>query len=163
LRDSIHEVDADLPVSSVVSLDEHMATSVFALMPLRTGAAIATIQGLLALGLAVMGLYAVVSYGVTSRTREIGVRMALGATRNNVLELISREGLRLTVIGVLIGLGLSVFAALGLSRVLYGVHTFDLIAYPAVISVLGLTAALACWFPAQRATKVDPMVALRAE
>jgi ABC-type antimicrobial peptide transport system permease subunit len=110
-----------------------------------------------------MGLYAVVSYGVTSRTREIGVRMALGATRNNVLELISREGLRLTVIGVLIGLGLSVFAALGLSRVLYGVHTFDLIAYPAVISVLGLTAALACWFPAQRATKVDPMVALRAE
>ncbi len=163
VRKIIGELDADLPVSAAVSLDDHLATSVFAFMPLRTGAKFAAMQGLTALGLAIMGLYAVVSAGVTSRTREIGVRMALGASRKNVLQLISREGLRLTLIGLGLGLVMSVLAAMGLSRVVFGVHTFDLVAYPVVLLVLCGTAALACWLPARRATQVDPMVALRTE
>ena len=163
LRQVIHDLDADLPVSSVISLDDHLATSVFALMPLRTGAKIAGTQGLIALALAVLGIYAVVSGGVTSRTREIGMRIALGATQRDVMQLISREGLRLTLIGLFIGLSLSVFAAMGLAHVLYGVHVFDIVAFPAVLGLLCATAAFACWLPARRATKVDPMVALRAE
>lgn len=163
LRAVIRSLDSDLPIYSVTSIEEHLNTSVFALMPLRTGATIAATQGLLALGLAVMGLYAVVTSGVTGRTREIGLRMALGATRADVLRLISRDGLRLTAIGVAIGLALSVLVALGLSRVLYGVHTFDPVVYASVTVVLVAIAAVACWLPARRATEVDPMVALRAE
>ena len=105
----------------------------------------------------------VVSYGVASRTREIGLRMALGATQANVLRLISREGLRLTLIGVSIGLLLSVLVALGLSRVLFGVRPFDPSAYLGVITVLLAVSALACWLPARRATRVNPIEALRAE
>jgi ABC-type antimicrobial peptide transport system permease subunit len=132
-------------------------------MPLRTGAKLAAIQGTLALALAVLGLYAVVSYGVTSRTREIGLRMALGATRRNVLHLISREGIRLTLIGICIGLSLSVLLAMGLTRVVYGVHAFDPLTYVGVGLILTTIATVACFLPARRATKVDPMVALRAE
>jgi predicted permease len=163
LRKVTGALDPDLPVSSVVSLDEHLATSVFAFMPLRTGARIAAVEGTIALGLAIMGLYAVVSSGVTSRTREIGVRMALGATRNHVLQLISREGIRLTVIGLVAGLLMSMAMAMGLSRVIFGVRAFDAVAYPAVTILLLAIAGIACWLPARRATKVDPMVALRAE
>ena len=93
----------------------------------------------------------------------MGVRVALGATQRDVMKLISREGLRLTLIGLLIGLALSVFTAMGLAHVLYGVHVFDIVAFPAVLGLLFATAALACWLPARRATKVDPMVALRTE
>ena len=123
----------------------------------------AGIQGLLGLLLAILGLYAVVSYGVTRRTREIGVRMALGATHGDVMKLVSNEGVRLTVIGLAIGLVLSIGLSFGLSRVIFGVRTFDPFAFPAVIVALIATAALACWLPARRATKVDPMSALRAE
>jgi len=163
VREAIHGLDADLPIYSVLTLDEHMASSAFALMPLRMGAMLAAIQGGLGLLLSILGLYSVVSYGVTSRTKEIGLRMALGATRGDVLLLITREGLRLTAIGMGIGLLMSVLVGVGLSRVLYGVHTFDPIAFPAVVVLLGGIAALACWLPARRATRVDPMVALRAE
>jgi len=163
LRQVIHDLDADLPVSAVISFDEHLATSVFALMPLRTGFKIAAAQGLLALCLAIMGLYATVAAGVTSRTREIGVRIALGATQQDVLRLISREGLRLTLMGLGVGLAFSLLASIGLSRVIFGVHAFDPVAFPLVILLLCGTAALACWLPARRATRVDPMVALRAE
>ena len=163
LRELFRELDPDLPISSFSTLEEHLNTSVFALMPLRTGAKLAAMQGLLALALAVLGLYAVVSYGVTSRTREIGLRMALGATRADVLHLISREGIRLTLIGLIIGLAASVLLAMGLARVVYGVRAFDPLTYAGVGIVLTTIAAVACLIPARRATKVDPMVALRAE
>ena len=163
LREAVRAVDADLPVYGVVTLDEHMAASVFALMPLRMGATMAAIEGVIGLLLAILGLYAVVSYGVTNRTKEIGVRLALGATGRNVVGLVSREGLRLTLIGLAIGLVLASGLSFGLSRIVFGVKAVDPIAFPAVIVVLFATAALACWLPARRATKVDPMVALRAE
>jgi len=163
VRETVRAVDPDLPIYGLVTLDEHLAASVFALMPLRMGAGMATIQGVIGLSLAILGLYAVVSYGVTRRTREIGVRMALGATSLNVVQLVSREGLRLTLIGLGMGLVMAVVLALGLSRVVFGVRAFDPVAFPAVIVALIATAALACWFPARRATKVDPMSALRSE
>jgi predicted permease len=163
LRETVRAVDADLPVYDLVTLDEHMASSVFALMPLRMGVRMAAVQGVIGLLLAILGLYAVVSYGVTSRTREIGVRMALGATSQNVVQLVSREGLRLTLTGLAIGLLMSTALSFGLSRVVFGVHPFDPIAFPAVVVTLIVTAVLACYFPARRATRVDPMSALRAE
>ncbi len=163
LRETVRALDADLPVYSLITLDEHMNASAFALMPLRAGAVLAAVQGSIGLLLAILGLYAVVSYGVTNRTREIGVRMALGATNRDVLRLVSREGLRLTCIGLAIGVVLALGLSIGLSRVLFGVQAFDPVAFPAVIALLVATAALACWLPARRATKVDPMVALRAE
>jgi len=163
VREAIRALDADLPIYSIVTLDEHMASSAFALMPLRMGATMAGIQGAIGLLLAILGLYAVVSYGVTSRTREIGVRIALGATSKNVLQLVAREGLRLTMIGVIIGVVLAIGVSFGLSHVVFGVRAVDPVAFPVVIIVLFATAAVACWFPARRATKVDPMTALRAE
>jgi len=123
----------------------------------------AGIQGGLGLILAILGLYAVVSYGVARRTREIGVRMALGATRADVLRLVSREGLRLTLTGLGFGLALSLLLSTALSRLLFGVHAFDAVAFSATIAILLATAGLACWLPARRATRVDPMVALRVE
>ena len=163
LRETIRAVDPDLPIYSLITFDEHLASSALALMPLRMGATMAGIQGALGLLLAVLGLYSVVSYGVTLRTREIGVRMALGATRTDVLRLVSREGLRLTLIGSIIGLVMALALSFVLAHVLYGVHAADPIAFPAVAIVLSAIAALACWFPARRATKVDPIIALRAE
>jgi ABC-type antimicrobial peptide transport system permease subunit len=163
LRKTVRTVDPDLPVYNLITFDEHMASSAFALMPLRMGATIAGVQGGLGLLLAVLGLYSVVSYGVTSRTREIGVRMALGATNSQVVSLVSREGLRLTLIGLATGLLLAGLLSFGLSRVLYGVRPVDPVAFPAVILLLVATAAFACWFPARRAARISPIEALRSD
>ncbi len=163
IRDAVNRLDANLPVYDLTTFDDHLANSYMALMPLRIGATLAGIQGGLALLLAILGLYAVVSYGVTSRTREIGVRMALGATGKNILQLVAREGLRLTLIGLGLGLVLAIALAVGLSRVVFGVKAFDPVALPGVVLVLLATAALACWLPARRATRVNPMTALRSD
>ncbi len=163
VRDAVRALDPDLPIYSVVTLDQHLATSWFALMPLRAGAIVAAAQGLIALLLAIMGLYAVVSYDVSSRTREIGVRIALGATESQVVRLVSRDGLRLTFIGMTAGFAMSVLLSLGLSRLLFGVKAFDPVAFPSILGLLFATAALACWLPARRATRVNPVEALRAE
>lgn len=163
LRATVLAVDPDLPVYNLTTLEDHMASSPFALMPLRMGATMAAIQGGLGLLLAVLGLYSVVSYGVTSRTREIGVRMALGATNSQVVSLVSREGMRLTFIGLATGLLMAVMLSIGLSHVLFGVHPVDPFAFPAVILLLVATAAFACWLPARRATKISPIEALRAD
>jgi putative ABC transport system permease protein len=162
-REVIRSLDHDLPVYADETFEAHMLNSAFALMPLVGGAMLAAIQGAIGLLLAIMGLYAVVSYGVTSRTREIGVRVALGATHDDVVRFISREGLRLTSIGLAIGLVMALGLSFGLAKILPGVHALDPVAFPAVIVALLGTAALACYLPARRAARVDPMVALRAE
>lgn len=163
VREVFRNLDRDLPVYSMQTFDELMMSSAFALMPLVSGATLAGIQGMIGLLLAIMGLYAVVSYGVTSRTREIGVRVALGATNSDVLQFVSREGLRLTTIGLGIGLVLALGLSFVLARILPGVHAVDAVAFPVVIGLLLLTSAFACYWPARRATRVDPMIALRAE
>jgi predicted permease len=163
LRQAVQSVDPDLPIYHLVTFEEHMASSAFGYMPLRMGATLAGNQGTLALLLAILGLYSVVSYGVSRRIREIGVRMALGATREDVVLLVSREGLRLTFIGLSVGLLMALLTSLALSRVLYGVHAADGVAFVIVIGVLVGTSALACALPALRATRVNPLEALRSE
>jgi len=119
------------------------------------------VQGLIALLLAVLGLYAVVSYAVTRQTREIGLRMALGAQRSDVVRLVVREGMRLSLIGVAIGLLVAFGVGVVLSAVLYGVTPAEIGVFGGVTALLLVVSALACYVPARRATRVDPMVALR--
>jgi predicted permease len=163
LQDLLRELDPDLPIFNLRTMERHIRESVFGLMPLRMGATMAAVQGLLGLFLAVMGLYAVVSYAVTQRTHEIGVRMALGAEPGDVLRLVVREGMRLTSVGVAIGLLVAFGVGFGLSRVLYGVSAVDAGVMAGVTALLVGVAGLACYLPARRATRVDPVVALRYE
>jgi predicted permease len=163
LQRLVNERDPDLPIFNVRTMDRHIRESVFALMPLRMGASMAGVQGLIGLLLAVMGLYAVVSYAVTRRTREIGVRMALGAARSDVMRLVVREGMRLSLVGLGIGLLLAFGVGFGLSRVLYGVAPVDIPVFASVTALLLIVSAVACYVPARRATRIDPLVALRYE
>jgi predicted permease len=163
LTQVLRTLDPDLPVFNVKTMDAHVRESVMGLMPLRMGAAMAGGQGLIGLLLAVMGLYAVVSYAVTRRTRELGLRIALGARSADVVRLVVRDGMRLTAIGLVLGLLAATGLGFVLSRVLYGVRAMDPLVYAGVVGLLLVVAALACYLPARRATRVDPMIALRAE
>ncbi len=129
----------------------------------RAGAALFSIFGALALGLAVVGLYGVKAYSVARRTREIGIRMALGAQAGAVLRMIMREGSVMLISGVAIGLLLAIATAKLLSGILYGVPALDPIAFTVAPLVLTIAALIATWLPARRATRVDPVQALRAE
>jgi len=163
VRDVLRQLDANLPIYTVRTMEHHLNDSAFAMMPLRFGAVLAGVQGLLGLFLAAMGLYGVVSYVVSQRTREIGVRMALGARSFDILRLVVRDGLRLTLIGLAIGLLVSLGLTAVLAKVLYGLTPAATPVFAAVIVLLAGVALLACYLPARRAAKVDPMVALRCE
>ncbi|MBI2498316.1 MAG: ABC transporter permease, partial [Opitutae bacterium] len=163
LRAEVQALDPQLPLYDVQTMGELMGSSVFAELPLRMGMGIALVQGGISLVLAIMGLYAVVAFGVAQRTREIGIRMALGADADRVVSLVVREGMRLSVIGAVAGLLFSILLGLGLSKVLFGLGAIEPVTF-GVVSVLMLgTTALACWLPARRAARVDPLVTLRAE
>ena len=129
----------------------------------RAGAALFSIFGGLALSLAVVGLYGVKAYSVARRTREIGIRMALGAQAGAVLRMIMGEGSIMLVSGVALGLLLAMATAKILSGILYGVGALDPIAFTVAPLVLTISALIATWLPARRATQVDPARALRAE
>ena len=159
----LQEHDPHLPVFNVRTMNALMRDSMFGLMPMRMGATMAAVQGGIGLFLAVMGLYAVVSFAANRRRREIGVRMALGATGTDVVRLVVREGMRLTIAGVAIGLVVAAGLGVALSHVLYGVSATDFGVYAGVTALLLSIAALACYLPARRATRVDPMLALRSE
>jgi putative ABC transport system permease protein len=133
------------------------------LLPGRLAGIVLAATGLVALLLASLGLYAVVAFSVARRTREIGVRVALGARPRDILVLVMSEGARLLSWGLAIGLVLALVAGIGLRGLLYGLSPLDPVAYAGVLALLGFTTLLACWLPARRATAVDPVTALRHE
>jgi putative ABC transport system permease protein len=160
VRKEVQVIDPDQPVAAVRTMDEWVDTSVA--QP-RYRTTLLGLFALLALVLASTGIYGVMSYSVTQRTHEIGVRMALGAKRSDVLTLVVRQGMLLVVLGVGIGL-LGAFALTRvMSTLLFGVTAKDPLTFVAVAALLTLVAFIACYIPARRATKVDPLVALRYE
>jgi predicted permease len=160
LRREVQQLDPTLPIYDIKTLTEHMNIPLF---PAKMAAGVLASFGVLALLLAAVGIYGVMSYVVAGRTREIGLRMALGAQSADILRLILRQGMLLAVIGTAIGLAIGFGGTRLLKTLLYGVSASDPITFTAVTLLLGSVALLACWLPAHRATRVDPMVALRAE
>ena len=160
LRGAVHQLDPNLPLAEVGPLSALRERS---MVGSRLSAALLSVFGALALLLAGVGLSGVVAYSVAQRTREIGVRLALGAGQPRVLRFVVAEGMRLALVGVAVGVVLSAIAARLVSGLLYGVGAFDLVTFAAVVLVLTLTALVASYLPALQATRVDPMVALRAE
>lgn len=160
VRREVQRLDPNLPVQVLRTLPEHVSE---ALWPARLGAGLLAVFGLLALTLAAVGLSGVVAYLVSQRTREFGIRLALGAQAGDVLKLVIWQGLRLTLSGVVIGL-LGAFAVTRLmANLLYGLSPTDPLTFLAITSLLVAVALLASYIPARGATKVDPMVALRYE
>ena len=160
VRQAIGEVDPDQPVSNVATMAEVLGDEA---AQRRMGMIMLVAFASLALVLASIGIYGVLAYFVTQHTNEIGVRLALGATPRNILFLVLKKGMGLTLIGVAIGVAASFAFTRWMSSMLFGVKASDPLTFVAVPLLLGLVALLACAIPARRATKVDPMVALRYE
>jgi putative ABC transport system permease protein len=160
MRREIAAVDADLPVYDVRTMNQVIAESV---AQRRFTMGLLAIFAFTALGLAALGLYGVISYAVTQRTREIGLRMALGGRRSDVLGLVVGQGMKMAMIGALAGLLASLALARLMKGLLFGISASDPLTFIAVALLLTLVALVACWIPARRATKVDPMIALRCE
>src|SRR5205814_1197896 len=160
IRNAIWSVDKDQPIVRVATMGNLVAISEaernFVLILFEA-------FGIVALALAAVGIYGVLSGSITERTREIGVRAALGASRGNILALVLLRGMRLTGLGVVIGLFGAGAASQALMSLLFGVSRIDMITYVSVIVLLVVVSGIACWVPARRAAKVDPMVALRYE
>src|SRR2546423_2123791 len=162
LRRAVQNVDPMLPILELRTFEKHMDANP-QLWVVRAGAALFSIFGALALGLAVVGVYGVQAYSVARRTREIGIRMALGAQGRNVQWMILREGIAMVVAGLLIGLLLALATGKILNSILFQVSSTDPFAFTIAPVVLMTAALLATWLPARRATKISPMTALRTE
>ena len=160
IRREVQALDPALAVYDVKTLEAHLGA---ALYPARAAAALLGLTGVLALFLAAIGLYGVMSYLVTLRTREIGVRMALGAERADVVRLVVGRGIRLAGVGLGIGLVLSAAVTRSASFLLYGTSPLDPPTFAAVVALLLAVALLAAWSPARRAAAVEPVRALREE
>ena len=160
VRREVLALDKDQPVYNVRTMAQVFAES---MSPQRVSAIMFAGFALIALALAAVGLYAVIAYSVTLRTHELGIRMALGAQPRDVFRLIIGQGLRLILLGVVLGLAGALAVTRTMASLLYGVSATDATTYVAISLLLALVALLACYVPARRATKVDPMVALRYE
>ncbi|PYU81876.1 MAG: hypothetical protein DMG50_14225 [Acidobacteria bacterium] len=160
VRNELQQIDPELPMAAVAPMDQLLADSLsrsrFTMLLLGIFAAVALV-------LAAVGIYGLIAYSVTQRTQELGIRIALGAQRRDVLRLVLGQGTRLTLLGVTVG----VLAGLGfarlLSTLLFGVSATDPLTFACVAALLGLVGLAACYIPARRATRVDPIVALRYE
>jgi putative ABC transport system permease protein len=160
IRKAIWSVDKDEPIVRVATMEKLLAISE---AERRFTLALFEVFALAGLALAAIGIYGVLSGSVNERTREIGVRSALGASRANILAMVLRQGMALTILGMLIGLGGAAAANQALSSMLYGISRLDPVTYFGVMALLGGVSVIACWGPARRASRVDPSIALRAE
>ena len=160
IRREMSNLDPNQPLTSVKSMDEVISTTT---APRRFNAVLLGLFAAIALLLAALGIYSVVSYSITLRTQEIGIRMALGADRPSILLMVMRKGVLLTLIGTVIGLTTAFVLTRWMSSLLFGVTTSDPATYVIVLLVSFGAAVLACALPARRATRVDPLVALRYE
>ncbi len=160
LRREIAAVAPNVGVYDAVSLENEVADSLW--QPRLRAWLLGFFSGL-ALLLAASGLYATVAFGVARRTREIGIRMALGATRHGILRLVVRQGMRAVLLGLVLGVGAAWSASRALQASLYGISGSDLTSYGVASLLLVLAATTACWLPARRAARVNPNEALRHE
>ena len=158
VEDEMSQLDPNAPVRKVRPLDQLISGSI---APQRFNLSLLSLFAGLGLVLAAVGIYGVIAYSVAQRTHEIGIRLALGAQSRNVVTMVVRQGMALALTGVILGL----LASFGLTRLLksflFGVSATDPLTFVAIALLLTLVAMLACYFPARRAAKVDPMVALR--
>jgi len=160
IRNQVLSIDKEQPVSGVRTLEQRVSTSIaqqrFSMLLLGVFAAVAMV-------LAAVGIYGVLSYAAAQRTHEIGIRMALGARAGDVLKMVIGQGMKLTLAGVALGSGAALALTQLMKRLLFGVTAADPMTYAVIALSLTLVALFACWIPARRAAKVDPMVALRRE
>jgi len=160
--DEIHRLEPRMLIFSVTTLAQRRYDDYFVWLA-RFGARIALTAGTAALFLAALGIYAIKGYMVAARTPEIGVRMALGATHGNIMGMVLHEGLRLTVVGLMVGLALGSAVAKVAARFLYDISPLDPVSILITVALLCAASLLAGYIPARRAAKVDPMEALRYE
>jgi predicted permease len=160
VRDAMHDVDADLPVVQIIT---QKAQTEGTLQNEKSLSTLSTVFGSLALLLACIGLYGIAAYTVVARTREIGIRMALGAQADNVYRMVIWQGMRLALTGVMVGLASAFVVSRVLTSLLFGISGADSLVYVGVSLLMVLVALAACYLPARRAARVDPMIALRNE
>ncbi len=160
IRNEVHEIDPALAVFGEKTIEEHLSDSL--VLP-RVAAAVFGLFGFAGLLLAAVGLYSVMSYSVSSRMHEIGVRLALGATRGRVQRMVVQQGMWLSCVAVGIGLPIAFAASKVAAQMLYGITPHDWVTFTAVPVFLAVVALAACWFPARRAAMVEPQTALRHE
>ena len=160
VRHELHSLDATLPVFNLRSLEEQKDGSLYSE---RLAAALLTLFAVLALSVAAIGIYGMLSYAVTERTREMGIRLAHGAQPRDLLKLVVGQGMLLTLVGLLVGVGASFGLTRLIERLLFGVSTTDPLTFALIPLLLAAVALLACWIPARRATRMNPLAALRYE
>jgi predicted lysophospholipase L1 biosynthesis ABC-type transport system permease subunit len=160
LRELLQQMDPEIPLSGPRTMEDVIANG--AISETAQAACLAAFS-MLALILAAVGIYGLLAYVVTRRTGEFGIRLALGAPRAKVVASVLRDGLKTTLSGAVLGLGTAVLATPLIASELYSVHPLDLATFIAVTVVMFAASVAACWIPARRASRVDPMVALRDE
>jgi putative ABC transport system permease protein len=160
ITNAIHALDKDLPISEVATFDQLLSRDA---SPRRLNTGLLSLLAFLALLLATIGIYGVLAYSVAQRTREVGLRMALGAAHGDVLRLFVAQGMKLVLVGLTIGLLGSFVLTRLMTSLLFGVKPSDAMTFICVAVALVTAALPACYLPARRATKVDPLVALRYE
>ena len=160
VRAALHAIDPQMAIYDVKTMSDAVSESLW--RPRLQGQVLG-IFAVLALLLATVGIYGVISYTVAQRTREIGVRVALGAQRSHVLAMVLRQSAVLASVGVAIGIGAALIVSRSLATLLYGVSATDLVSFAVVPAILGVVTIVATYLPARRATRVDPLIAIRTE